>query len=443
MSTRRLEALFNDRLVGHLRETNDLWEFEYTASWAEDPEGFDISPGLPRALRLHRDGASNRPVQWYFDNLLPEENLRNILAAEARLPADDAFGLLAYFGAESAGALLLKSEATPPGERGMLPLSPSALSARIAQLPLVSLARDAPKRMSLAGAQHKLLVVDINGELYEPRPGTASSHILKPDSVAPEYPGSAINEYFTMRLAREVRVRTAAVQHRYVPQSIYIIDRFDRSGTPPDQGRVHAIDACQLLNKSRVFKYTTATLDSLSHAVEYCRERAATRLQLFRWLLFNLLVGNTDNHMKNVTFLVRANHIDIAPAYDLLSTAVYATKALANERATWPHVDLTLRVGNARTCDEVTHAAVVAAGRTLGLSAGTATREIELMTAALPGAAAALLQDMERELASKAAASPDPAAAELCVARDLRVLRAIEHIIIADMTVRLSNPAID
>lgn len=283
--------------------------------------------------------------------------------------------------------------------------------------------------------------MDIDGELYEPRPGTASSHILKPDSVSPEYPGSAINEYFTMRLAREVRVRTAAVQHRYIPQSIHIIERFDRSGTPPDQGRVHAIDACQLLNKSRVFKYTTATLDSLSHAVEYCRERAATRLQLFRWLLFNLLVGNTDNHMKNVTFLVQANHIDIAPAYDLLSTAVYATKALANERATWPHVDLTLRVGNARTCDEVTHAAVVAAGRTLGLSAGTAIREIELMTAALPYAAAALLQDMERELASKAAASPDPAAAELCVARDLRVLRAIEHIIIADMTIRLSNPA--
>jgi serine/threonine-protein kinase HipA len=49
-----------------------------------------------------------RPVQWYFDNLLPEEKLREQIALDARLrDKDDAFALLEYLGAESAGALIL------------------------------------------------------------------------------------------------------------------------------------------------------------------------------------------------------------------------------------------------------------------------------------------------------------------------------------------------
>ncbi|HEY5581034.1 MAG TPA: hypothetical protein VIK56_07710 [Rhodoferax sp.] len=46
----------------------------------------------------------------------------------------------------------------------------------------------APKRMSLAGAQHKMIVVRGGNELFEPLPGTPSTHILKPNSLSPHYP---------------------------------------------------------------------------------------------------------------------------------------------------------------------------------------------------------------------------------------------------------------
>lgn len=62
MSARQLEVLVNDQLIGHLREENDLWQFEYAASWIASPQGFALSPALPRAAGLHVDGASNRPV---------------------------------------------------------------------------------------------------------------------------------------------------------------------------------------------------------------------------------------------------------------------------------------------------------------------------------------------------------------------------------------------
>ena len=40
------------------------------------------------------DGASVRAVQWYVDNLLPEENQRLLLAGDAGLDAADASSLL-------------------------------------------------------------------------------------------------------------------------------------------------------------------------------------------------------------------------------------------------------------------------------------------------------------------------------------------------------------
>jgi hypothetical protein len=43
-----------------------------------------------------RDAATQRPVQWHFDCLLPEEGQRILLARDARLNSADAFGLPAW-----------------------------------------------------------------------------------------------------------------------------------------------------------------------------------------------------------------------------------------------------------------------------------------------------------------------------------------------------------
>lgn len=90
-------------------------------------------------------------------------------------------------------------------------------------------------------------------------------------------------------------------------------------------------------------------MDALVAAVDQCRFKAAARMQIYRWLVFNLLVGNGDNHLKNISFLVDASGIQVAPAYDLLSTAVYDTRALANERSRWPAIQLAFAIGDANT----------------------------------------------------------------------------------------------
>ena len=100
---RSLNVYIDRKLVGVLQEGDDLWRLEYDEQWAGAPDGFDLAPGLPRTQRAHADGGTNRPVQWYFDNLLPEELLRQAISKEAGIKGEDAFALLEYLGAESAG----------------------------------------------------------------------------------------------------------------------------------------------------------------------------------------------------------------------------------------------------------------------------------------------------------------------------------------------------
>lgn len=70
---RTLVGYLNDRRIGTtLNEGNDLW-----------------------------NGGTERPIQWYFDNLLPEEQMREALSKKAKIHRDDAFALLEYLGAES------------------------------------------------------------------------------------------------------------------------------------------------------------------------------------------------------------------------------------------------------------------------------------------------------------------------------------------------------
>lgn len=432
MTARELRAFINERPVGVLREDGDLWAFAYDRAWVGDPDGYALSPALPRQEAPIVDGSSVRPVQWYFDNLLPEEGLRTIYAREAKLASEDTFGLLAYFGAESAGSLtLLAPGVSPVTAGGRRELDDAALSLRIRQLPQVPLIHDAPKRMSVAGAQHKLLVIFDGKRLFEPLPGSVSTHLLKPNHPDDTYPSSVINEYYVMRLAQAMRLTVPRVFRRYVPEPVYLVERFDRIPHGSDVLRVHVIDSCQLLNRARSFKYAAARLDSLDMIAAACRAPAAARLWLYRWLVFSLLVGNADNHLKNISATVSAEGIELAPAYDLLSTAVYATRAFSDQ-PTWPDVELALPLPGATHFAQVTRKHLHSAAGELGVPLQVADRELGRLVATLPTAASSIIGDIERENAEW----PEPA--RVHYAGELRLVRAIERVVIADMVQRLN-----
>lgn len=435
MNGRSLHASINETEIGTLQEVGGLWSFQYSGHWLDNPRGFALSPHLPMTTESLLDGASLRPVQWYFDNLLPEERQRILLAGDAKLDAADAFGLLAWYGAESAGSVTL----LPPGEqlRAVEPLRPlpdDALEARILQLPKTPLTHAAIKRMSLAGAQHKLAVVMQHDSLFEPAGATPSTHILKPDHPDEDYPHSVINEWFVMRLAKRLGLNVPNVHRRYVPSPVYLIDRFDRIPSAHGWQRQHVIDACQLLGLDRSFKYSEGSMENLAALANACRSPAVARSRLFGWLVFNVLVGNSDAHLKNLSFMVSHEGVQLAPFYDLLSVCSYTTPAFGKKD--WPaHTPLAWPILGARHFADIDRDLLLEAGATLNLAKGTAERLLESLVSRVTPVAETLYAEVQVENANLINDRPLLSAT---MAGESRCLRTIVHIVVKEMAEQIS-----
>ncbi|MEW6703726.1 MAG: HipA domain-containing protein [Pseudomonadota bacterium] len=287
--------------------------------------------------------------------------------------------------------------------------------------------------MSIAGAQHKLLVVLRDGELFEPMGATASTHILKPDHPSADYPASAVNEFVTMRMARAFGLNVPPVHLRYVPDPVYVIQRFDRIAAPDGAvTRRHIVDACQLLNEARSFKYSGQSLQTLKDTVGLTRNRVATRQALFRWLLFNVAVGNDDCRLKNLSFLVSHEGIDLAPHYDLLSASAYRTTAFAGgQEANWPDNALPYPLREVRSFAQVTREVMEWAADELRVSP-FGHRQFAAL-ARLP----ALVQELSSEVQ---AIREHRSEAAINAAGEARLLQGIEPIILKDMLVALATP---
>ena len=436
MNERFLNASINEIPVGRLTEASGLWSFQYSDTWLKNPRAFALSPHIPLRTEPQLDGATQRPVQWYFDNLLPEEGQRALLAADAALDVNDAFGLLAWYGAESAGSVtLLPANANAQNKFPLRPLTDDALHQRILRLPNAPLAQGAIKRMSLAGAQHKLAIVLQDNDLFEPVGATPSTHILKPDHPDDAYPHSVINEWFVMRLASRVGLNVPAVHRRYVPSPVYLIDRFDRVTEPEGWERRHVIDACQLLGLDRSFKYSQGSMQSLAALASVCRSPAVVRSRIFSWLVFNVLVGNADAHLKNLSFAVSEEGVQLAPFYDLLSVAVYDTKAF--DKNEWPRqTPLAWPVLGVHHFANITQSLLIEAGAILNISKATAMRLLEAIRNRVVQEAETLYNEVEKENVLIAQVRPELSAT---MAGESRCLRAIVHNIIKEMSKQINT----
>lgn len=336
-SNRKLAIWSEDVRIGELVVERGGWSLAYAADWPTRDSCFPLSPWFPVGESGQIDQGDDRRVEWYFDNMLPEGGVRVALAAFADLDARDTFGLLRRFGEESAGALtLVPSSAAPrpPSADDYAALTNDDLRALIAGLPRVPLlAAQGRAKMSLAGAQHKLGLRLAGNRFFLPSGASASSHILKPDNARPEhYPFCPANEHFVMSLARAIGIPVPATRLLHLPEPVYVIDRYDRALRGGVVRRRHQIDLCQMLNRWPSFKYEAdggATLVDLFAAAELVRQPAAAKAELLRWVVFNYVVGNSDAHAKNVSFLVGHDGFDLGPFYDLLSVRAYGDDSLA------------------------------------------------------------------------------------------------------------------
>ena len=395
---RKLQVSVEGTPVGTIFETGGVWGFEYDPSWMEDPAKFSLAPSIPFHTGPLVDAASERPIQRFFDNLLPEEQQRALMSRDAKVDPNDSFALLEFYGRETAGALTLAPLGAERAPAGKVPLPDEELQARLDSLPAVSLANAGRKKMSLAGAQHKMAIIMApDGSFMEPVGSEASTHILKPDHQdRSSYAHSVINEWFCMNLAKVAGLKTPAVHRRYVPSPVYVIERFDREVVNGGVVRRFALDGCQLLDVSAHAKYKLSA-GMFKQAANICAVPAVAKLEIARWMIFNCLIANGDCHLKNISFMPagRGAYM-VAPFYDLLSTGAWDMGAAPNNR--WPNQsDLAFAIGQACRFGDLSKAELMAFLGEVGLSPTLAGREIDKMATTVAAAAHQLCERLAIE----------------------------------------------
>jgi serine/threonine-protein kinase HipA len=324
-------------LVGTIEIENGLWKFSYTAEW----KGYALSPNFPIATGEFQDTTDAKPVEWFFENLLPEGRLRDLIALRDRVDPRDTWAFLSRHGQDTAGALSLIPEGFDlTTEEVLVPLSSAALqekiqASRARNLPLMASWQEI--RMSLAGAQEKLgLRIDVYGAMFLPEGSAPSTHIVKPENASADFPHCPANEFFCMRLAHALKVPVPAVGLLHLPEPLYVIERFDRVPLEkrPEKaagmtfGRVHQIDLCQALGVAPSKKYESEGGLGLHHLFGVLQGRFIDRPivatnSVVQWIAFNYLVGNLDAHAKNIAFLMRGQKAAVAPFYDMLCVEAY------------------------------------------------------------------------------------------------------------------------
>lgn len=325
--------LFTDR-VGTLALVDGRLSFCYASAWLEQSDAVALSVSLP----LKAEPFDDRTTRPFFAGLLPEGQMRRLIAQQFQVSGQNDFALLDHIGGECAGAVTFlepgQALPNPTHSDDVQWLSDDEVVALLDELPhRPMLAGKDGLRLSLAGAQDKLPVVFDGARIGLPLNGTPSSHILKPAIKAVE--DSVINEGFCMALAEAMQLKPAKANvHQVLDRSFLLVERYDRVIDAQGQRqRLHQEDFCQALGVIPEMKYQNEGGPDLARCFELVR--SATRpsapqiLRLLDCVIFNALIGNHDAHAKNFSLLylqkATGNVAALAPFYDILSTAVYPT----------------------------------------------------------------------------------------------------------------------
>ncbi|MCX5790555.1 MAG: HipA N-terminal domain-containing protein [Elusimicrobia bacterium] len=101
MSKDRAAVFHGRKLAGMLTKKADGFEFAYDSSYLSDPEAAPISLGMP----LRRKEYRSKELFPFFEGLLPEGWLLDMICATAKLDKDDRFRLLLHTGGDPVGAV--------------------------------------------------------------------------------------------------------------------------------------------------------------------------------------------------------------------------------------------------------------------------------------------------------------------------------------------------
>ncbi len=334
---------------------------EYSSDWLQ--RGFPLSEDLPLVAgeMLPQDKAT---AAGAVDDARPDRWGERVIRFIERPPRLSLLEYLYFAGTDRFGALGVSTHENDYRPRHVGPLPKLEDSNEIHELIRRIQANEpvpeAQKRLispgaSMGGARPKALIHMDGAEWV----------IKFSDGDAADTP---LVEHATMTLAQKAGIRVAATKAvRLTHGHAVAIKRFDRS---PTRDRLHCLSACVALRAaSERFGYPE--LAQLLRRRGESSTNAAQMRELFRRMVFNILIDNTDDHEKNHALIVNdAQRYELSPAYDVLPSG----QALGFQQ---------MRVGEQEADSTLSNALSMA--NLFGLSRKEASKEVKAIATLING----------------------------------------------------------
>ena len=325
--------------VGEIVGTSsDDARFTYTESYLKDPESRAVSISMP----LEQQSFSVESTRNFFEGLLPEGFTRRCVAEWLHRDEKDYLAILAGLRQECLGAIKIIDES-----RAVLPSKYKELTSeevkKLAQEGATESAEMVTKsHLSLTGASGKvgLYYDEQKDKWYLPIGEAPSTHIVKQSHI--RLKRIVANEQLCLLTAKNLGIEIPQsfiikTESNEAEDVLFATKRYDRrmqSNGRKLNGmnipyRLHQEDFSQALGIPASEKYEKDGGSYLSKMFGILRDYSASpiedQLKLWDICVFNFLIGNTDNHIKNLSLLYGKDlkTIRLAPAYDIVSTMVY------------------------------------------------------------------------------------------------------------------------
>ncbi len=365
--------------VGQISEVG----FAYDPTYLSRSNVKPISISLP----LQEVPFSPQRTKNFFDGLLPEGFTRRTVAQWMHVSEDDYLSILAGLGRECLGAIRIVDESdTAPAQYQKLALA--QVQALAAEGTTQSAKLVTESHLSLTGASGKVgLYYDAaNDAWYQPFGTAPSTHIVKQSHV--RLSGIVVNELLCLHTAKKCGIDvpdcfildTGGTADENI---LFATARYDRemvadaqkiNGLPCPR-RLHQEDFAQALGIPAAEKYEPESGSYLKDMFTLLKTQSANpledQLKLWDLTVFNYLIGNTDNHLKNVSLLYDStlSTLRLAPAYDVVSTTVYSGSSRR----------LSMHFGNATTLDAVSEDSFRSAAHEIGIGEKLAMKRLTAM----------------------------------------------------------------
>ena len=330
-------------------------------------------PSLSISLPVEKNDFSPEDTRNFFEGLLPEGFARKSVAKGIHAEEEDYLTVLEVLGAECLGAIRVGDEAES-GSYVELTMDEVKSLAREGVSKSTEMITEA--HLSLTGASGKVgLYYDESEDVwYKPIGSAPSTHIVKQSHV--RLSGIVTNEQLSLVTAEKLGIDIPEsfiinVGHGGDEDVLFATKRYDRilKNNHFGQGisrplRLHQEDFAQALGIAAADKYEKSGQNYLSKIFNLIRNNASNPIndQLKMWdiIVYDFFVGNTDNHIKNISLLYSYDlrSISLAPAYDIVSTAIYEGSSR----------EMAIGIGGERVIDNIGEKHFIDAASEIGLS---------------------------------------------------------------------------